>query len=100
MKACAAQRAEAIEAAGARASADRAAALAGLAQSVIGAATVQKLVADARARLRAAVTADVATFAQNPDDALAAEVSGTQLMDAGRVQFAEGTKLLIDMGKS
>ena len=79
MKACAAQRAEAIEAAGARASADRAAALAGLAQSVIGAATVQKLVADARARLRAAVTADVATFAQNPDDALAAEVSGTQL---------------------
>jgi len=29
-----------------------------------------------------------------------AEVSGTQLMDAGRVQFAEGTKLLIDMGMS
>jgi len=26
------------------------------------------------------------------------EVSGAQLMDAGRVQFAEGTKLLIDMG--
>lgn len=29
-----------------------------------------------------------------------AEVSGTQLMDAGRVQFAEGTKLLIDKGMS
>jgi len=28
------------------------------------------------------------------------EVSGTQLMDAGRVVFAEGTKLLIDMGMS
>jgi len=28
------------------------------------------------------------------------EISGTQLMDAGRVQFAEGTKLLIDMGMS
>lgn len=29
-----------------------------------------------------------------------AEVSGTQLMDAGRVQFAEGTKLMINMGMS
>lgn len=29
-----------------------------------------------------------------------AEVSGVQLMDAGRVQFAEGTKLKIDMGMS
>lgn len=29
-----------------------------------------------------------------------ADVSGTQLMDAGRVQFGEGTKLLIDMGMS
>jgi len=29
-----------------------------------------------------------------------ADVSGTQLMDAGRVQFAEGTKLMIDMGMS
>lgn len=28
------------------------------------------------------------------------EISGAQLMDAGRVQFAEGTKLLIDMGMS
>lgn len=28
------------------------------------------------------------------------EVSGTQLMDAGRVQFAEGTRLKIDMGMS
>jgi hypothetical protein len=28
------------------------------------------------------------------------EVSGTQLMDAGRVQFAEGTRPLIDMGMS
>jgi len=28
------------------------------------------------------------------------EISGTQMMDAGRVQFAEGTKLLIDMGMS
>lgn len=28
------------------------------------------------------------------------EVSGTQLMDAGRVVFAEGTKLMIDMGMS
>jgi len=29
-----------------------------------------------------------------------ADVSGAQLMDAGRVQFAEGTKLMIDMGMS
>jgi hypothetical protein len=29
-----------------------------------------------------------------------ADVSGTQLMDAGRVQFADGTRLLIDMGMS
>jgi len=29
-----------------------------------------------------------------------ADVSGTQLMDAGRVQFAAGTKLLVDMGMS
>jgi len=29
-----------------------------------------------------------------------ADISGTQLMDAGRVQFAEGTKLLINMGMS
>lgn len=28
------------------------------------------------------------------------DISGTQLMDAGRVQFAQGTKLLIDMGMS
>jgi len=28
------------------------------------------------------------------------EISGTQMMDAGRVQFAEGTELLIDMGMS
>jgi len=28
------------------------------------------------------------------------DISGTELMDAGRVQFAQGTKLLIDMGMS